>query len=167
MPETRLEKLSENEGIYSFAKDNIDAGRVLETAKLSASGHSSNLGQLTLLSTDEDPLVRYWATMGLTILKDPSSIEALQKRLSDRYPATSITAAEGLYFLNKKETAIHHLIEQLESNSMMVRLMALNVLDLIGDDAKAAVPTIERIIRPSDGEVYDYWAMRSLLNKFQ
>lgn len=49
--------------------------------------------------------------------------------------------------------AVEALIEALESDDVHTRLMALNTLNLIGADAKDAIPTIQKLTSDSDAGV--------------
>ena len=49
--------------------------------------------------------------------------------------------------------AVEPLIEAIESDDVNTRLMALNTLNLIGADAKDAIPTIQKLASDSDADV--------------
>ena len=49
--------------------------------------------------------------------------------------------------------AVQPLIDALESEDINTRLMALNTLNLIGADAKEAIPSIEKLTKDADRDV--------------
>ncbi len=169
MPEAFLDSLSQQGTIYGKTQgDNYPVETILEAAKRAASRSTENLDTLIRLLQHNNANIRYWAAAGLLILGDDArqAQEQLHGALGDPSPVVSITAAEALFHLDQKDTALRHLIGMLQHDRMMVRLQALNVLDLVGEDARKALPAIRKEIRPRQDREYDNRAMWGMMEKF-
>ena len=75
-----------------------------------------------------------------------------------------ITAAEALCNLGKTSIATPILINAVSNTNLMVRVHALNSLEIIGGDvAKAAIPTITEMLKGKTGRDYDVRAGKRLV----
>ena len=92
--------------------------------------------------------MRHWAILGLLMLED----EAIEVRdrlaaamRADPAPQNQIVAAEAVARLAPSPEAIAILARLAdEPNSMPVRLQALNALTFLGEQARPALPVVER-----------------------
>ena len=170
IPESFLDSLSANETIYEHTHGtNYPIAHILDVAKMAASGLTDHADTLTQLLRHDNAVIRYWAATGLVNL-GPGATPArgtLEETLDDPAPAVSIAAAEALFQLGQKRVAIDHLTKLLRHENMHARLLALNTLEYTGDDAKAALPTIEDLIRPKKDREYDNRAMWRLVENFK
>ncbi len=119
--------------------------RILPVAEMAGRGDPANLHKLVELLDDDEPAVRWWATLGLVMLgrrAEPAEA-ALRKSLGDDSPLVRVAAAEALYQLGHVEQARKTLVEALSHPTSFVRLRAMNVLYRMGDDARSALPAIE------------------------
>ncbi len=78
--------------------------RILPVAELASWRDPAHAGQLVTWLQDDEPMVRWWATMGLVMLAQrgetvASSEAALRERLGDDSPWVRVAAAEGLWEL--------------------------------------------------------------------
>lgn len=130
--------------------------RILPVAEMAGEKDADNLPKLLDLLDDDEPIVRWWATLGLVMLgKEARPAEpALEKCLADDSPLVRVAAAEGLYQLGQVDRARAALVEALAHPTPFVRLRAMNVLYSMGDDAGPALPTIKeaslKAIYPAD-----------------
>ena len=97
---------------------------------------------------DKDPIVRYWAATGCTILghhATPAKYD-LMTLLKDKEVSVRIAAAEALTQLGEKEKSVQILTDALSSDLQMARVQALNILEQLGPDAKAAFPAVKKLL---------------------
>lgn len=75
-----------------------------------------------------------------------------------------ITAAEALCNLGESSLAIPILIEALKEENLMVRVHAINSLEIIGGDvAIAAIPGVKQVLGDRIGRAYDIRAAKRLI----
>ena len=120
--------------------------RILPVAELASQRELEHLPQLLKLLGDDEPVIRWWATLGLVMLGDDarSAKSTLQQRLKDDSPLVRVAAAEGLYQLGEVDQARAALVEALAHDTPFVRLRAMNALYRMGQDARPALPAIEQ-----------------------
>jgi N-sulfoglucosamine sulfohydrolase len=169
IPEARLSALSEKTPLYDYARSGkYDVRKVLETAEMASLGDPANLGKLTKLLGSPDPVVRYWAVTGLTILGDKAATAKtrLKSVLDDSEISVRIAAAEALAKLGEKGLAVDALMAALKTGNQMARVQALNILDQLGPEARKAYPVVQEVIKgdKADGS-YDIRAAERILEK--
>jgi N-sulfoglucosamine sulfohydrolase len=169
IPEARLSAIAQKTPLYDYARSGkYDVKKVVETAEMASLGDPAQLGKLTKLLSSTDPVVRYWAVTGLTILntRAASAKPQLKSLLSDPEISVRIAAAEALATLGEKALAVDALIAALKSNNQMARVQALNILDQLGPEARKAYPAVKDVIAGEkvDGS-YDIRAAEHILSK--
>ncbi len=169
IPEARLSALAQETPLYDYARSGkYDVKKVVETAEMASMGDPANLGKLTKLLSNPDPVVRYWAVTGFTILGEKASPAkgALLGLLNDPEISVKIAAAEAVATLGEKKKAVDTLIEALKAGNQMARVQALNILDQLGPEASTAYPAVKAVIvgDKSDGS-YDIRAAERILAK--
>lgn len=170
IPEAIIYEIAKTTPLYDYARSGKYAiEKVITTADIASSRNAAHTKELIQALSDADPVVRYWAATGLTVLKAPTGKAALQKALQDREPAVRIAAAEALYVTGAdKPGAVAMLVETLKSDNPYARLQALNVLDLTGKDAAPAMADAEKIAsRQAAMFDYDIRAAKVLLDHFR
>lgn len=75
--------------------------------------------------------------------------------IQDPEESVRIAAAEALFHIGDKETTLPTLLSALKSDNLLVRVPALNVLQMMGKDAIPAYSAIKAII-PEAPWNYDY-----------
>jgi len=120
--------------------------KILPVAELASERDPHNLSQLTALLEDDEPVVRWWATMGLMMLgKDAASAKpVLHKCLEDESSLVRVAAAEAFFELGEIQLAQQTLSHALQDASPSIRLRALNVLYRMEQQAKAVLPAIRQ-----------------------
>jgi arylsulfatase A-like enzyme len=171
IPEAMKLELAKAKSLYDYAhSDDYPIERIMETAELASSKDATVLPRLQERLNDQNPVVRFWAVTGCTVLsqKAISAKAPLTKLLRDPEISVRIAAAEALYQFSEKEMALDVLKESLSSNNLMARLQALNVLDRMGADAEGAREDIKKLIKDEiqDGD-YDVRAARHILAQFK
>jgi len=119
--------------------------RVLPVAELASQRDAANLPRLRKLLSDDEPIIRWWAAMGLVILGEQArdADRDLQASLKDKSPLVRVAAGEALYRLGEKDASHAAMEEALQHPTPFVRLRALNALVRMGDDARPAIPAIK------------------------
>ena len=149
LPEAMMEDISNIIPLYDYARSgHYDVEKVVAAAELTSEGDPKNINKIMKMLSDEDPIVRYWAATGCTILGHyaaPAKYD-LMTLLKDKEVSVRIAAAEALTHLGEKEKAVQVLSEALGSDIQMARVQALNVLEQLGPDAKAAFPMVKKLI---------------------
>lgn len=169
IPEAILSRIAGQTPLYDYAKaGKYDLKRVIETATLASSRTPANAAELIKRLKDTDPVVRYWAATGCTVLKPVAAKSSLQPLLQDAEVAVQIAAAEALYQLGEKEAGIATLKQALSNPSRPVRLQALNVLQTVGRDATPAADLARELIEKNPqkdppNDFYDVRAAQTLL----
>ena len=115
--------------------------RILETANLQLQGDSA-LAELMDRSTDADPLVRYWAALGLIVITQTAEREvvekilpSLNKSLGDKSIDVRLLAAEGLFNLGYYKKALPVIIAEMTHPDTDVQVRVGNILDSQPPDA--------------------------------
>lgn len=118
--------------------------KILPVAYLAGRRDPDDLPRLVERLDDEEPVVRWWAALGLVMLGEKArpAEESLKQKLEDDSPQVRVAAAEALQRLGRNELARGALVEALKDPSPCVRLRAMNVLYRMGDDARLALPAI-------------------------
>ncbi|MBC8868654.1 MAG: sulfatase-like hydrolase/transferase [Planctomycetes bacterium] len=150
------------------SEDKYPLQRILPVAELAGERDANNLPKLLDLLDDDEPIVRWWATLGLVMLGQQArpAEPTLEECLADDSPLVRVAAAEGLYQLGHVDRARTALVEALVHPTPFVRLRAMNVLYRLGGDARPALPAIEKAstkgIYPADylNRMVDYLPAR-------
>jgi hypothetical protein len=158
MPEGFMSELNKKESTFDYVRsEKYDFAKIKHAADVSTMRNPDNLAEIITFIQDEDPLIRYWGATGCLILGESSepAVANLKNLLSDSVPDVRITAAEALYNLGYRSTAVPVLIGALDVDNEMVRVHALGSLDILGGEAaKSAVPRVRQLI--SDGREAGY-----------
>ena len=171
IPEAMLSKIADKATLYDYARQGrYKLNRVIETATLASSRNPADTTELRKRLTDTDPVVRYWAATGCTVLKPTGATAALRTLLQDAEPSVQIAAAEALYSLGEKNEAIETLKNALLSQNRHSRLQALSVLQSLGKDALPVAAQVKEIVAhaPTGYSVdtaYDVRAAQNLIDQ--
>lgn len=110
----------------------------------------NDLTQFTKALNHKNEAVRYWAAISLgnlPELKNHSNvINELQAMLNDSTPAVRIAAARALCKADQYSEPVNTLIIELNSEDEWVRLLAVQVLDEIGENARSAEKQLQHRI---------------------
>lgn len=164
IPEAMLSRLAEQTPLYDYAQQGkYNLNRIIETATLASARHPADAPELIKRLRDPDPVVRYWAATGLTILKAPAARAPLHPLLQDPEVTVQIAAAEALYQLGDKQAGLATLKQALTNTSRPVRLQALNVLQTFGKDAAPIEDVAKEIVArtPLTNPVNDFYDVRA------
>lgn len=136
IPEPMLFDISGTSTPYDYAhSSNYDIRKTLETAEIASVNNPENYKILYKRLSDKDPVIRYWAIMGMIISGHTSGkikIE-LKKLLGDPYAHNRIAAAEALYKSGKKEIALQAIQKEIQCGNRMQTIYALNVVESMSE----------------------------------
>ena len=131
IPEPMLFEISRNSTPYDFAhSDKYDIRKTLETAEMASANDKIYYNTLYDRLSDKDPIIRYWAIIGMIISEQSSDKikTALINLLNDQYAHNRIAASEALYNSGEKEIALRAIEKEIQCENEMQTLYALNVL---------------------------------------
>ncbi len=177
IPEPMMHRLADHSTIYDMVRKEktFPLQEVMHTANLMLQGNKA-LPMLTKRLEHKNPVIRYWATVGLQVLgpKAASSKKGLTKLLDDPYLAVRIQAAEALCSLGDCEKSLPLLIHTVRQQQGPARLMAGRALENLGDATLTAKADIRQIHQQmcdmAEGKWYGYelytcWALTEALKK--
>ncbi|MCC5931432.1 MAG: sulfatase-like hydrolase/transferase [Cyclobacteriaceae bacterium] len=166
IPEAMILEISKSTTLYEYGRGGeYDLKNIIETAEMASMGQVKSLRKLIRKLDDPDPVVRYWAATGCTILGKQSKAaeNKLVKLAEDPEVSVQIAASEALYGLSQSDIALQTLISALRSENTMARLHALNVMETMGKDAAPALSEINRLISANlEDQNYDILAAKRL-----
>jgi hypothetical protein len=122
--------------------------RLMALGAKAAARDPKHLPEFTSLLADVNAIVRHWAAQGLLMLGGaaaPVRDQLVAMMQSDPAPQNRVVAAEAVASLGPSPDAVAVLTGIVDgADPWPVKLQALNSLTFIGDQAKAALPTIKR-----------------------
>lgn len=121
--------------------------RITATARLV--GEPDALSRQVDLLADDDAAVRYWAAVGLRAqgAAAADAREALAAALGDKSPTVQVEASGVLVSLDGNAAALDVLTAALASESGDVALHAARTLQLLGSQARPALPAMQAALR--------------------
>jgi hypothetical protein len=156
LPEAEMAARSTNRTTYEVVRDDkaYPLKRIMAAGALASEGKAENLPALMRLFQDDDSAVRYWAATGCAILGKNAvpAVDELTTLLADQAPNVRIAAAEALARQGRAGTAVEVLAKEL-GHGGDAALHAANVLEEIGEPARAVVETIQRAARKQSNYV--------------
>ncbi|MEX2594548.1 MAG: sulfatase [Anditalea sp.] len=171
IPEAMILEKVKTTTMYEYARSGeYDLEKIVETAEMASLGEVKFTDQLIQKLNDPDPVIRYWAAVGFTILgkEAQAAQKELMKALDDPQVAVRVAAAEALYGLGETEPALEALTEALQVNNKMGRVQALNVLETMEEDAIPALAEIKKLVtRDQQNQDYDIRAANRLVEKLE
>ena len=139
--ERELYERANGRSLWAVGQEIDNYERILETANLQLDGQSAFL-ELRTRSEDADPVVRYWAVLGLAVLTQSARpgvvneiLPNLKEALADESIDVRLLAAEGLFNLGHYEEALPVVIAEMAHPNTDVQVRVGNVLDSQPPDA--------------------------------
>ena len=144
LPETERVRLASknNTTIYEMVRDPAvyDLPALLAASDLALAKDPSNLPELHKLLDHADVGMRYWGIVGCFLLNDQ---QAGQKVIADPSHEVRAMAAWLLLRTGNREQGLACLTDLIENRSYAL-VSVLNVVDWIGEDARALAPAVQR-----------------------
>ncbi|PXA05634.1 sulfatase [Coraliomargarita sinensis] len=139
IPEPMMEALNvvKTQTIYSFGQSEASypLPRILDLAILASNADPANQPALVRAFQDENPIIRYWALVGLRVLgaRAQNVDGLLQEALADPAPSVRIQAAICLARRDQRERALQFLLREAQTASADIHaawaLDAIKLLD--------------------------------------
>ena len=143
VPEPMFDALSKDSTIADYVQsEKFDLNGVLDLAFIASAKDVKNVPTLTAALSSEDPVKRYWGTLGLLVLgqASASSVESIMSLLKDTHPVIRITAAEALFRWGKTDIASQALISdmamEMDPSSLLYLLNTLRRCELLNQISK-------------------------------
>jgi hypothetical protein len=148
--EYELHRRAKGRPLWEVGQQLDNYERILETANLQLQGHGA-VPELKSRRKDADPLVRYWAVLGLAVVTQTAGPEtvkgilpSLKGALNDASVDVRLIASEGLFNLGHYEEAVPVLIRAMKHPSELVQARVGNILDSQPPDANEHLqPAVE------------------------
>ncbi|MFT4204213.1 MAG: sulfatase-like hydrolase/transferase [Chitinophagaceae bacterium] len=170
IPEADVYEITRTQTIYDYARSGkYDIRKVLPVAEKASERNKAELPYLVSKARDADPVVRYWAAIGLLALGKDADVAAgtLKTLLSDEKKSVRVVAAEALYRLGNRTDGLESLYRYADDAAVMVRVQALNALqDAPSADLLPLRQVLEKIVGNKVSE-YDVKAAKYLLEKME
>ncbi|MDY0169656.1 MAG: sulfatase-like hydrolase/transferase [Thermoguttaceae bacterium] len=149
MPEAESWRQSAGTTPYAMARQPgvLPLPRIMAAAR-QVGNPDAQARQVDLLA-DDDAAIRYWAAVGLRAqgAAGAGAREALVAALGDRSPTVRVEAAGVLVSLDGTADALDVLTAALASESDDVALHAARTLQLLGEQARPALPVMQAVLR--------------------
>ncbi len=174
IPEAMVYEISADSTVYSFARSSAyNVEKVIEAAEKASSGDTEDWPEIKKLLTDQDPVIRFWAATGC-LLHPAKSLEVKPELIElssnpNESLAVRVASAEALYKIGADQEATNTIIDVLQTENLMARVQAINVLDIYnkaGMEAKNHVQELVYSVDENSGN-YDIRAARRLLEKWE
>ncbi|MGK7396986.1 MAG: HEAT repeat domain-containing protein, partial [Candidatus Cyclobacteriaceae bacterium M3_2C_046] len=169
IPEPMLLEIARKMPPFNYVrKDDFPFEKIYETADM-ASADDPDFSSIIKRLNDSNPIIRYWAATGCIIHADEAGAakETLITLQDDPETVVKIAAAEALYKMGEVNLALNMLEEALQSDNMMARTQAMNVLELMDpEDAVKALEAVKQIIPEQDSNEYDVRAAKTFVEKY-
>ena len=166
IPESEIERRESDAGaryniLLNADKDLI--ARIRNVANLACGGPESLRG-LVSATSDVDPVVRYWAAIGIGNLAKhvDGPAPTMRELLNDKAPCVRIAAARALIKLNQRTEALSVLQQELKSEHQWARLRAAIVLGEAGEAARPLVPDMQACLTGQPNKYITRVANRTL-----
>jgi len=139
--ERELYERANGRSLWAVGQELDNYERILETANLQLQGEAA-VPELKARSVDADPLVRYWAVLGLAVVTQTAKSEvvegilpSLKEALADQSIDVRLLASEGLFNLGYYEEALPVVVAEMAHPNTDVQVRVGNILDSQPPDA--------------------------------
>lgn len=144
IPETILRKweAEQDASIYDIMRrESVPVAEIRETAV-----GEKHVDDLERALTHQNDAVRYWAAINLgNMAEEVEDAESLRMALTDEVPVVRIAAARALCHMDLPD-GIRVLERELGHEDSWVRLAAAQVLDEVGEQARASIPALKSVM---------------------
>lgn len=167
LPEPEMIARSKGGSPFDMAQDRASFAieDILEVADLVGRG-SSHLAELRVFLSHSDNAIRYWAATCLAALgknAKPATGE-LQIALQDYSPSVRFTAAEALCNLGYEKDAVKIVADGLLEQDIRVKLYAAQVLVVLGEKSRPAIPQMKKVLKQVEGLKDHGWYLKEAIS---
>ena len=162
LPESTYFKSRKDRSIADeVAEGGVPIKGVIEMAELASMLKPEAVPQLQKALADNEPAIRYWAALGLTMRGEPAVAEALaelHKALADDSAEVRIAAANAIAHFGPEDLRTETLLVLLQhadwsKNDVFTAMAALNSLDSLGQKAAPVAAAVVKL--PTKGSSPD------------
>jgi len=145
IPEPILEDLGrQHDSKYHVLKQPANSGLVRELISIIEAGERGDIETLHRSLDSDRPSTRFWSATWLGNLRNESAASRLEQHIADPHPAVRIATALALCQLGRIEPNLAVLADHLDSDNLIAGMYAARALELLGPQAKAVLPAIQR-----------------------
>jgi hypothetical protein len=179
VPETEYLSLAGEASMYDYMRsDECPFDQLMEAAEMATLPGPGDMGKFVEYLNSEHPALRYWGVTGLLIHLEEATmvLPALKKAADDRSSAVAVLAAEALYLLGQKESAVQVYRRILTDDvyQMLDRNFALNSMDAIHVSDPQLIATVKQLFEEKKESIsgfarfneYDFLMSEYLLTKW-
>ena len=172
LPEPLLIDINSEQPIYTFTHSELyPLEDLYKNIEVAFENGESGPDVLTTLLEHDEPLVRYWGiTACINLGERASSLKGqLINNLESKTNYVRTASAEALYSMGEKEVIQKPLLEGLQDDNLMARVQALNVLEIMGNDASFAAEKVKSMVdqAPEGNRDYDIRAAQRVNDRFK
>ncbi len=152
IPETDYKYFMGDKSMYDYMRSPAcPFNELMEASDAATLGGKGALKTLTGYLKHPNSAMRYWGATGLLILKNDAkpAVSALKEAVKDKSVAVSTLAAEALYGLGEKETAIRTFIRLLKDtvkNKPFDLVFVLNSVDAVNAKTPELTSAIQQLV---------------------
>jgi hypothetical protein len=158
IPEPMFSELADGKTVTSYAASRKkDMPALVDLAFKASARNIKNLPQFISLLKSDDPVQRYWATLGCVILGKESSTagSTLVNLLTDKHSAIRVQAASALIFSGKKEVGTSALLKELSvNNNEYSQLNLINTFKQLNLTSKIPDAWVDEVLKKGKGKSY-------------
>ena len=158
IPEPMFSDLTDGKTITNYAASRKkDMPALVDLAFKASARNPKNLPQFISLLKSEDPVQRYWATLGCVILGKKSSTAEndLNQLLDDKHSAIRVQAASALIKVGKQETGTSALLKELRrDNNEYSQLNLINTFKQLNLTSKIPDEWLDEVLKKRKGKSY-------------
>ena len=158
IPEPMFSELADGKTVTSYAASRKkDMPALVDLAFKASARNPKNLPQFISLLKSEDPVQRYWATLGCVILGKKSSTAEndLNQLLDDKHSAIRVQAASALIKVGKQETGTSALLKELSvNNNEYSQLNLINTFKQLNLTSKIPDEWLDEVLKKRKGKSY-------------
>ncbi len=172
IPEATLALRAGKTPYYDYMRSGkVPLDEIIEAAEAATLCQDDCLNKYKMYLKNDDSAIRYWGATGLLMLGEEASgaIPGLAKALNDTSPEVVAVAAEALYNLGDKKTALEALMKVLSSTGEKARCYALNTIDFLNVNSKDIQKEVVEMVSNAgteDRNKYDIRIANWLLEKW-
>ena len=160
IPEPILEEWGrDHDNKYFVLKQAENNQLVSELIELIEAGEQGKIKPLHRALDSPNAAHRYWAATWLGLCGSRSSMDRLEKSLSDHFSAVRIAAAQSLFKMGKTEGPVQLIAEEIGDYNLINGLFAMRALESLGDDSLLVSDSI------AEAQNHPYEYVRRIANR--
>jgi N-sulfoglucosamine sulfohydrolase len=173
IPEAQLIEQAGDQSFYDYIRSGaVDLPAIMEAAERATVPEPESLESLKADLQSTQRAIRYWGATGLLMAGEKArpAMDDLKKACNDPSGNVAVVAAEALYTLGEKETALRSLLKVLENPNEFARCHALNTIDCLDEKSPEVIQGVINLLKAPlerSPNAYDLRAAQQLIEKWE